>query len=116
MGGGGPMFGRLDPEQIGNWNRTLAVTQTYGDRLLARSTDWDADERSSLLDRLIRGYPSYSYILNYRDLAEIGLPVRLLDDSQAEAALGSIPVLLSDKTLIRCVDTGSDGVAGLAAA
>jgi hypothetical protein len=72
-----PMYSKLDIEKLGEYSRALAVGKEYGDRLLKRYTRWSADDdgRAELLDKLVRGYPSHDYIIDFREMAELGFSV-----------------------------------------
>lgn len=73
-----PLFAQLNTEKFGEYSRALAVGKEYGERLLRRYTNWqDEGERNAILERLIRGYPSHDYIIDYKEVKEIGFEVML---------------------------------------
>lgn len=73
-----PLFAQLNAEKVGEYSRALAVGKEYGERLLRRYTKWqNAKERDAILEKLIRGYPSHDYIVDYRELKELGFDVKL---------------------------------------
>ena len=73
-----PLFSQLNSEKVGEYSRALAVGKEYGERLLRRYTKWqDAEDRDAILEKLIRGYPSHDYIIDYKELKEIGFDVNL---------------------------------------
>jgi hypothetical protein len=73
-----PLYSKLDIEKLGEYSRALSVGKEYGDRLLRRYTELgkNDDERSSLLDKLVRGYPSHDYIIDFLEMKDLGFNVR----------------------------------------
>lgn len=82
----GPLFTQLDPEKLGEYSRALAVGSEYGERLLRRFTPWDDEKRAKILEKLVHGYPSHEYIIDYHELKEIGFNVDLFSSSERAAA------------------------------
>lgn len=81
-----PLFSQLNPERIGEYSRALDIGRQYAERLLRRHTKWqDEDERNRILERLIYGYPSHRFVIDYTELGELGFDVRL--PSEKEAAI-----------------------------
>lgn len=73
-----PLFSQLKPDKIGENSRALAVAKEYGERLLRRYSKWDKmEEREKILDLLVTGYPSHDYIIDYKELNDIGFNVTL---------------------------------------
>ena len=85
VGTTGPLFSRLDPEKLGEYSRALAVGSEYGNRLLRRFTDWDDWKRTTVVDKLVHGYPSHDYVIDYHELEELGFRVRLFEGGEREA-------------------------------
>lgn len=81
-----PLFSQLDPEKLGEYSRALAIGSEYGERLLRRSGWEDARQRSEVLNELVHGYPSHDYIIDYRELQELGLNVKLFAPEEGDAA------------------------------
>lgn len=73
-----PLYSKLDIEKLGEYSRALAVGKEYGERLLKRYTKWKDDDegRTNVLDKLVRGYPSHDYIIDYKEMQELGFEVR----------------------------------------
>lgn len=83
----GPLFTQLDPEKLGEYSRALAVGSEYGERLLRRfGPSWDNEKRAEILEKLVHGYPSHEYIIDYHELKEMGFDVNLFSDSERAAA------------------------------
>ena len=85
VGTTGPLFSRLNPEKLGEYSRALAVGSEYGDRLLRRFSSWDIKKRTYVVDKLVHGYPSHDYIIDYHELEELGFSVRLFEDEERKA-------------------------------
>lgn len=82
----GPLLGQLSPEKLGEYSRALAVGTEYGQRLLRRYSKIPEDRQDQLLERLVHGYPSHDYIIDYQEAVELGLPVKLFTDSERAVA------------------------------
>lgn len=76
-----PLFSQLNPEKLGEYSRELAVGVEYGKRLLHKLGRLDEDN-SRLIDQLVHGYPSHSYIIDYDELTAMGLDVRMFSDAE----------------------------------
>ena len=81
-----PLFSQLDPEKLGEYSRALAIGSEYGDRLLRRSGWDDPEQRMEVLNELVHGYPSHDYIIDYHELQELGLDVKLFTPEESDAA------------------------------
>ena len=92
VGTTGPLFARLDPEKLGEYSRALAVGSEYGNRLLRRFTDWDNQKRSFVVDKLVHGYPSHDYVIDYHELEELGFNVRLFEGGERNAIKTALDV------------------------
>jgi hypothetical protein len=84
----GPLIDRLDPEKLGEYSRALSVGEEYGKRLLRRFTDWDEDKRNTVIERLVHGYPSHDYIIDYLELQEMGFESRLFNEDEEPVVHG----------------------------
>jgi len=100
-----PLFSQLNSEKVGEYSRALAVGKEYGERLLRRYTKWKAEDRDAILEKLIRGYPSHDYIIDYKELKEIGFNVSLPSEDEKPVLEAIVRyVLESSQTEIFCVD------------
>ena len=115
----GPLFTQLNPEKLGEYSRALSVGTEYGERLLRRFTTWDDEKRAAVLERLVHGYPSHEYIIDYHELKENGFESRLFEEGERGAVQGLFKHFATD--LIACVtptptahagDSASTEVAG----
>lgn len=82
----GPLVGRLDPEKLGEYNRELTVAVEYGTRLLSRYGNRDRQSARRLAEQLVFGYPSHDYIIDHRELEDLGLDVELFGEAERPAA------------------------------
>lgn len=99
----GPLFNQLNPEKLGEYSRALSVGTEYGERLLRRFTKWDEEKRAAVLERLVHGYPSHEYIIDYRELQEIGFEAKLFEDKERAAVKGLFKQISGDATVVECV-------------
>lgn len=85
-----PLFAQLDPEKLGEYSRALAIGSEYGDRLLRRFANWNRERRSDVLNQLVHGYPSHDYIIDYRELRELGFNVKLFAPDESDTIRGAM--------------------------
>ena len=54
------------------------IAEEYCDRIIGQSNVWkNTDERAKVIEKLIRGYPCHGYVIDCKELKELGFPVRL---------------------------------------
>ncbi|MGB2988830.1 MAG: hypothetical protein WBC98_02630, partial [Candidatus Zixiibacteriota bacterium] len=76
----------------------------YGNRLLRRyKKDWSEDKRTEVVERLVHGYPSHEYIIDYVELQEMGFDVSLFCAGEEQACGNLFNILLEDKDYIAIV-------------
>jgi hypothetical protein len=103
-----PLFGQLSPEKLGEYSRALSVGTEYGERLLRRYSKIPEIKREQLLERLVHGYPSHEYIIDYNEAVELGLPVTLFADEErdlADCLLQALPAVSGDLVLVEPTPT-----------
>ena len=98
-----PLFTKLNPEKLGEYNRALSVGIEYGERLLRKSTSWDERRRQEVLSRLVHGYPSHEYIIDYDELKEMGFAVELFLELERSAAQNLFAPILSGESVVKLV-------------
>jgi len=103
----GPLFNQLNPEKLGEYSRALSVGIEYGERLLRRFTTWDDQKRAEVLERLVHGYPSHDYIIDYHELQEIGFEVKLFTEDERPAVHG-LYKHISHQTFVECIEPTTD--------
>ncbi len=82
----GPLVANLDPEKLGQYNRELSVAIEYGTRLLTRYGSRNRKEAGQLAEKLVYGYPSHEYIIDYKELQDLGLQVELFEQQTERPA------------------------------
>jgi hypothetical protein len=80
-----PLFSKLDAEKLGEYSRALSVGKEYGDRLLRRFTGWDEEKREGVLEKLVHGYPSHDFIIDYQELQELGFRAEFFKEPERES-------------------------------
>jgi hypothetical protein len=98
-----PLFAQLSPEKLGEYSRALSVGTEYGERLLRRYSKIPEANHERLLERLVHGYPSHEYIIDYHEAVELGLPVKLFTDGERDLAdrlLKAVPAASDDLFIV----------------
>jgi hypothetical protein len=70
-----PLLSQLKTEKIGESSRALSIGEQYGNILLQRYLK--KKDRDNILAILVRGYPSHDYIIDHKELKDIGFDVEL---------------------------------------
>ncbi len=80
----GPLYARLDPAHLAESARGMETGGEYAERLLKRYRPalW-ADAGPKLLDRLVHGYPTHGFVIDWEEAEALGLPTRLPDAEEA---------------------------------
>ena len=99
----GPLFGRLDPDKLGEYSRALNVGKEYGDRLLKRFGNWDDKKRREILEKLVHGYPSHDYVVDHHELQELGFSIKLFTEQERVAGDNLFEPLAGRRRYIDCV-------------
>ena len=73
-----PLLRQIDPIQVGETARSMAIAHAYGERLQVKSKNFDA----SALELLIEGYPEHGFVIDRREAAEIFRRVRSPNDNE----------------------------------
>lgn len=78
----GSIYSRVDPHELGQMGRHLLVSERYADTVMRRWSykDLTDDDRRSIIDRLVRDYPTHGFVIDFEEAQEIGLKVKPLDD------------------------------------
>ncbi len=86
-----PLYEQLDPLEIGEYKRALAIGEEYADRLLAMAKNPRAKE---IAQALLSKYPSHGFIIDRTEARGLGLPVHPLDAAQETACLSALTRIL----------------------
>lgn len=89
-----PLFRQLNSEKLGEYNRALSVGAEYAERLLRRYSNWDEQKRRNIIEKIIYGYPSHEYIIDYKELKELGFNVQLFSEDLKPLVDNLIKLLL----------------------
>lgn len=87
-----PLYEQLDPLEIGEYKRALAIGEEYADRLLAITKN---PHRKTIAQALLAKYPSHGFVIDRIEAKTLGLPVHALDSSQEESFLSAVTSILS---------------------
>ncbi len=81
-----PIFGRIDPYDVGQKARSMRIAISYGERLAAVTQSL----KVNALDTLTRGYPSHSFVIDLTEANELFNNVRALTTTESAlvASLG----------------------------
>jgi hypothetical protein len=73
----GPLFAQVDPTQIAECARGLELGMEYTLRLLRRyRPELEGKQGKKIVHALVHAYPSHGFIIDFEELAELGLPAR----------------------------------------
>lgn len=98
----GPLFAKLNPEKLGEYNRALTVGEEYCKRLFRRYTNWDEEKAAKIARQLVYSYPSHEYIIDFNELRDMGFQASLFGDVERAAVQGRMQY--TDDTFITCVE------------
>ncbi len=84
----GPIFSRIDPEEVGSRSRAMRIGENYGERL---SLKWD-NLRNGALTTLSQDYSSHGFVIDFIEAQSLFHRVRLanLDEMKLVMQLGVI--------------------------
>jgi len=100
----GPLFDKLDPEKLCAYSRALAIGHDYAERLTRRYKSWDEEKRWRILEKLVHGYPSHEYIIDFKELQEIGVESQLFDGKERQACRKLIDVIRSEDEIVQIIE------------
>ncbi|MBS1840441.1 MAG: hypothetical protein JSS69_18450 [Acidobacteria bacterium] len=92
-----PLYEQLDPLQIGEHRRSLAIGEDYGRRLLNTVANPLADE---IVQKLVSGYPSHEFVIDREEASRIGLPIRSLDARQEHTLITALEGILQNEATV----------------
>ena len=77
-----PLYQQVKPRELGEWSRRLEVGEAYARRVMARHSHRanTAEEIDDLLEKIVRGYPSHSFVIDFHEAQALGLKVHALSD------------------------------------
>lgn len=97
----GPIFARIDPEEVGSRTRAMQIAAAYGYRLNVKF----GNLRSNALDTLAQTYPSHGFVIDLDEAQEMFHRVRLIDTAEKKLveALGSRARFPGTELAIECL-------------
>jgi Serine dehydrogenase proteinase len=88
-----PLYEQLDPLEIGEYKRALAIGEEYGDRLLGMTKN---PHRKAISQALLSKYPSHGFVIDRIEAKGLGLPVHALEAKQESLFLSAVTSILSN--------------------
>lgn len=82
-----PLYEKLDPIEIGEHRRSLAIGEEYANRLLTMSKN---PRRKEIVKALISKYPSHSFVIDAAEARGLGLPVHRLKETEERMFLEAL--------------------------
>ena len=79
----GKLYSGLDALKIGGHARALGIAERYGITILSRYMKWSVEQASSVVQRLVKGYPSHTFILDIEELQTLALPGKEMQPEEA---------------------------------
>lgn len=82
----GPIFARIDAEEVGSRSRAMRIGEDYGIRLSLGGNN----VKEKTLERLARSYPSHSFVIDFLEAQALFHRVRMANEEEAQliASLG----------------------------
>lgn len=72
-----PMYAKVDPVQLGEFDRALTLATEYGRRLMRRSYGTLSEAgRNNILTKLVKGYAAHTFVIDLEEATTLGLNVR----------------------------------------
>lgn len=74
----GPVFARIDPEEVGSRSRAMRIGEDYGKRL---NLKWN-NLKSEALDLLSQTYPSHGFVIDFLEASSLFNNTRLANEAE----------------------------------
>lgn len=104
-----PLISQINTEKLGEYSRALNVGNDYGERLLKRYSKYQ--NINDILTRFIYEYPSHDYIIDHKELKEIGFNVEAPQGNEKEIIDVIAEILINiENTTIFCVEYEENGL------
>ncbi len=101
----GTLYSQLNPKKIGESARALEIGERYGITVLTRYMGWSKDNAKSLVNKLVKKYPSHDYVIDLEELIELNLPAEELKGEVAQIACElRLNLLSTTKSTIKLVE------------
>jgi hypothetical protein len=79
-----PLYQQVKPRELGEWSRRLEVGEAYARRVMARHSyrAKTAEEIDDLLEKIVRGYPAHTFVIDLDEAQALGLNAHPLTDDE----------------------------------
>lgn len=88
-----PLYEQLDPLEIGEYKRSLAVGEYYADRLLLHTKN---PKRREIVEALVSKYPSHEFAIDPAEARTLGLPVHAIPSSEETTILAALESIIEN--------------------
>lgn len=78
----GPIFQRIDPEEVGSRSRAMRIGEDYGARLNAKWSNLKNATRQPALDQLSRSYSSHGFVIDFLEAQLLFERVRMANSEE----------------------------------
>ncbi|MGV3553098.1 SDH family Clp fold serine proteinase [Rhizobium sp.] len=79
----GPIFSRIDPEEVGSRSRAMRIGENYGERLALK---WD-NLKNGALTFLSQDYSSHGFVIDFTEASALFNRVRLANETEMKLVL-----------------------------
>lgn len=81
-----PLYSQINPMELGDSRRKLAVAERYSKIIMKRYgySDFPQEKIDSIVNTLVWEYPSHSFVIDIKEALSLDLKVGLLDDKLAK--------------------------------
>jgi hypothetical protein len=69
------MYGQVSPERLAEYSRILAIGREYATCLLRRHSKLSVADQDTVVDKLVKGYPSHGYYIDHLEAKDMKLKV-----------------------------------------
>ncbi|MBA7698044.1 hypothetical protein ES703_106718 [subsurface metagenome] len=79
-----PLYQQVEPSELGEARRHLAVAEEYGGRIMSRYgySSVSKQKIGDIVNKLVWEYPSHSFVIDVVEAQQIGLKAEMLDDTR----------------------------------
>lgn len=92
------LYQNFDPNELGKDSRYLSVGEQYALRLLRRAK-YEEDKIQDIAHRLVWGYPSHDFLIDWREAKEIGLNIEYLDENFSKYYEMALSAICEDRNI-----------------
>ena len=98
-----PLYAKVDPDKLGEYTRLIKIGEEYTRRAMNRYgyNGRGQEAIETILNKIIYGYPSHGFIIDYQEAKELNLNVRV-PTAEEESIIDRIAVFIGK---VECVGT-----------